>query len=70
MESGVRILKIAEEHTWDRDSNPQESIRVTFKVDEHGPFTKLFPKDKYDSLQAELAIDDFARGIKRLTPPA
>jgi len=68
MEPGVRIIKITEEHTWDENSNPEVNMRVTFKVNDHGPFSELFPKDEYDSFKVEQKIDAFARDLKRLTP--
>jgi len=70
MEPGVRIINIADEHTYDPDGKPQVKIRVTFKVNEHGPFIEYFDKDGYDSYKVEQKLDDFARGVKRLTPPA
>ncbi len=70
MEPGVRILNIADEHTYDNDGKPQTKIRVTFKVNDHGPFIEYFDKATYDSYAVENKIDDFARGVKRLAPPA
>jgi hypothetical protein len=68
MEPGVRIIKITEEHIWDENGNPETNIRVTFMVTTNGPFSELFSKDEYDTYKAEAKIDEFARGIKRLTP--
>lgn len=70
MEQGVRILNIADEHDYDDDNKPRTRIRVTFKVNDQGPFVEYFDKATYDSYIVEQKIDDFARGIKRLTPPA
>jgi len=70
MEPGVRVTKTTEVHTWDENNNPQRHVQVYFMVNTHGPFTMTFPMADFDSFKVEAALDDFARKIKRLTPPA
>jgi len=66
MPEGIRIIKQDTETTFNERSQPVESIRVVFNVDDDGPFVKRFPKDGFSGVTAKIELETFAREIRAL----
>lgn len=66
MEQTIRIVKQDTETTFNDAGQAVESIRVTFKVDNDGPFVKRFPREGFSGVAARAELETFAREIRAL----
>ena len=62
----VVIEKITEETTFDAGGNPQQQIRVTYRVGKDGPFSRLYQKATFEPSRARSDIDAFASDLRAL----
>lgn len=66
MPDGIRIIKQETDFDYDEQSRPVEVVRVTFKIDADGPFTKKFPREGFTAIAARAALEAFAAEIRSL----
>lgn len=66
MADDVKVLKIDEETAFLDGGKLEQRMRVQFKVGEHGPFFRSFPKEGFSGGAAKLALEDYAREVRAL----
>lgn len=62
----VKIIKIDEEVKFLDGGKLDTYMRVQFKVGDHGPFFKSFPKEGFTGAAAKVALEDYAREVRAL----
>jgi hypothetical protein len=62
----VKVIKIAQVNGVDDQGRAQLQIQLTYTVNGHGPFTHNFPKDGFNGLKAQAALQEFAREVTAL----
>ncbi len=63
---GITVVKQESLTRVDERGKPYDEIRVTFTVDDDGPFYKTFPKDTFAGAMAKLELEAFAREVRAL----
>jgi hypothetical protein len=63
---GIVITKQETFTTINPQGKPYEQIRVTFTVDDDGPFYQLFPLEGFTGFAARQALETFAREVRTL----
>jgi putative protein kinase ArgK-like GTPase of G3E family len=66
MADEVKVLKIDEETAFTDDGKLEQRMRVQFKVGNHGPFFRTFPKEGFSGGSAKLALEEYAREVRAL----
>lgn len=66
MTEAYEILRVEESVDFDALGKPVYQMRVTFKVNAHGPFYRTFPKDGFSAAAVKVALDAFARELHEL----
>lgn len=66
MAEDVRVLRIDEELRFDELGKPVEQMRVQFKVGEHGPFFRRYPKENFSAFATKQDLEQFARELRDL----
>lgn len=65
LEPGIKIVSINEDSNFNPDTAINSPvIRVTFRVDNHGPFVERFQKADYSALKRDAKLNDFAREVR------
>lgn len=66
MMNGVKVQQIIEESLPSENGKLTRALRVTFTVNDQGPFIERFPRDGTTGEMINLALDTFARELKKV----
>lgn len=66
MPDSIRIIKQDEEITVGERGELRTLVRVSFKVDDDGPFLERFPRETFSATAARARLDEFARELRAL----
>jgi hypothetical protein len=62
----VEVSRIQEITTFGLNGQPISNIQISFKVDSHGPFTVIIPKEQFTQVRAAQEIDKIVREVNAL----